>query len=124
MIRVPPRPTRTYTLFPYTTLFRSAQILLKKIAAQGSRGAGGEGHPACDASALLGRRQDPDRVGRLARRGQPCRAVPHGRDRSEHVLQLVEGVPGGRSRKSDVQGKRVERRIGLEGRRNIKKKKK
>src|SRR3546814_7413947 len=24
MIRRPPRPTRTYTLFPYTTLFRSA----------------------------------------------------------------------------------------------------
>src|SRR3546814_1263370 len=25
MIRRPPRSTRTYTLFPYTTLFRSAQ---------------------------------------------------------------------------------------------------
>src|SRR3546814_13546005 len=25
MIRRPPRPTRTYTLFPYTTLFRSLQ---------------------------------------------------------------------------------------------------
>src|SRR3546814_8139071 len=24
MIRRPPRPTRTYTLFPYTTLFRSS----------------------------------------------------------------------------------------------------
>src|SRR3546814_20183320 len=26
MIRRPPRSTRTYTLFPYTTLFRSIQI--------------------------------------------------------------------------------------------------
>src|SRR3546814_10839758 len=26
MIRRPPRATRTYTLFPYTTLFRSAEI--------------------------------------------------------------------------------------------------
>src|SRR3546814_2167316 len=27
MIRRPPRSTRTYTLFPYTTLFRSQEIL-------------------------------------------------------------------------------------------------
>src|SRR3546814_15291033 len=26
MIRLPPRSTRTYTLFPYTTLFRSARL--------------------------------------------------------------------------------------------------
>src|SRR3546814_17039411 len=26
MIRLPPRSTRTYTLFPYTTLFRSAVV--------------------------------------------------------------------------------------------------
>src|SRR3546814_20124509 len=28
MIRRPPRSTRTYTLFPYTTLFRSEHLLL------------------------------------------------------------------------------------------------
>src|SRR3546814_17896788 len=28
MIRRPPRSTRTYTLFPYTTLFRSAEDML------------------------------------------------------------------------------------------------
>src|SRR3546814_19083948 len=28
MIRRPPRSTRTYTLFPYTTLFRSAMVPL------------------------------------------------------------------------------------------------
>src|SRR3546814_1096621 len=31
MIRRPPRSTRTDTLFPYTTLFRSAEIELTKI---------------------------------------------------------------------------------------------
>src|SRR3546814_8631563 len=43
MIRRPPRPTRTDTLFPYTTLFRSleaelstAQINLDKIRALGN----------------------------------------------------------------------------------------
>src|SRR3546814_8471212 len=31
MIRLPPRSTRTYTLFPYTTLFRSlAKLFLKQ----------------------------------------------------------------------------------------------
>src|SRR3546814_20534964 len=35
MIRRPPRSTRTDTLFPYTTLFRS--ILLAKLAALGFR---------------------------------------------------------------------------------------
>src|SRR3546814_10900279 len=34
MIRRPPRSTRTDTLFPYTTLFRSAQIEVNKAEAQ------------------------------------------------------------------------------------------
>src|SRR3546814_323834 len=32
MIRRPPRSTRTYTLFPYTTLFRSATFLVTGVA--------------------------------------------------------------------------------------------
>src|SRR3546814_13917459 len=31
MIRRPPRSTRTDTLFPYTTLFRSGQVVLKDL---------------------------------------------------------------------------------------------
>src|SRR3546814_6213667 len=31
MIRRPPRSTRTDTLFPYTTLFRSAQLLVRPL---------------------------------------------------------------------------------------------
>src|SRR3546814_2075916 len=38
MIRLPPRSTRTDTLFPYTTLFRSAR---ECPARSGCRGAGG-----------------------------------------------------------------------------------
>src|SRR3546814_18285095 len=33
MIRRPPRSTRTDTLFPYTTLFRSVETMIHKLAA-------------------------------------------------------------------------------------------
>src|SRR3546814_12715513 len=32
MIRLPPRSTRTYTLLPYTTLFRSVDADLRRVA--------------------------------------------------------------------------------------------
>src|SRR3546814_4217337 len=35
MIRRPPRSTRTDTLFPYTTLFRSENLLVGVVRAQG-----------------------------------------------------------------------------------------
>src|SRR3546814_7767557 len=38
MIRRPPRSTRTYTLFPYTTLFRSSAPVLAQKAADVARG--------------------------------------------------------------------------------------
>src|SRR3546814_12221708 len=34
MIRRPPRSTRTYTLFPYTTLFRSRQHRFERVGMQ------------------------------------------------------------------------------------------
>src|SRR3546814_13607891 len=37
MIRLPPRSTRTYTLFPYTTLFRSVVDLRIVLPHQGQR---------------------------------------------------------------------------------------
>src|SRR3546814_9183186 len=47
MIRRPPRSTRTYTLFPYTTLFRS--LLLERTGRVGSNDlqslASSPGHP-------------------------------------------------------------------------------
>src|SRR3546814_13295962 len=39
MIRRPPRSTRTYTLFPYTTLFRSAALnLSSRVVGEGRGG--------------------------------------------------------------------------------------
>src|SRR3546814_12403261 len=40
MIRRPPRSTRTDTLFPYTTLFRSVQGVQDRVAGPVGRGAG------------------------------------------------------------------------------------
>src|SRR3546814_15273539 len=37
MVRRPPRSTRTYTLFPYTTLFRSGPGFFREIAGQDHR---------------------------------------------------------------------------------------
>src|SRR3546814_2282911 len=38
MIRRPPRSTRTDTLFPYTTLFRSGQASIAGLASRGGAG--------------------------------------------------------------------------------------
>src|SRR3546814_15220262 len=61
MIRRPPRSTRTDTLFPYTTLFRSLLV---------AKGAGGRGRA---------RRADPrPACGRTARKLYPGLAAPQG----------------------------------------------
>src|SRR3546814_3451783 len=49
MIRRPPRSTRTDTLFPYTTLFRSRRSVLGHIAERLVATQGGLGGPAADA---------------------------------------------------------------------------
>src|SRR3546814_8885459 len=81
MIRLPPRSTRTYTLFPYTTLFRSQPLGKDQSCAVGW------GHPAC---ALRRRRQDAARRRQLSvRPGQPVRADLAPDDRSEeHTSEL------------------------------------
>src|SRR3546814_12872556 len=65
MIRRPPRSTRTDTLFPYTTLFRS---LLGKPALQAKR---------CDLGCKL---HDDDRIGEASKR---LRAIHAPRDEQE-----------------------------------------
>src|SRR3546814_14140890 len=49
MIRRPPRSTRTYTLFPYTTLFRSFDT----ISATGAHGASPHYHSTPESNAEL-----------------------------------------------------------------------
>src|SRR3546814_2544780 len=57
MIRRPPRSTRTDTLLPYTTLFRSPRPCDRRISAAPRRGGGGNALPAlCPAG-----RCDPNR---------------------------------------------------------------
>src|SRR3546814_2774525 len=71
MIRRPPRSTRTDTLFPYTTLFRS---VVRQVLRDGARG---------------GLRQTGDQ---REQRGLPATARPHDRDglprSEEHTSEL------------------------------------
>src|SRR3546814_1995862 len=76
MIRRPPRSTRTDTLFPYTTLFRSVQ-----------RDGRGAGHPGCGRARRQSRRQPAP----LPRRGDDGgkRGLFHTLRRSEeHTSEL------------------------------------
>src|SRR3546814_3140384 len=64
MIRRPPRSTRTDTLFPYTTLFRSLDHDRVKIGARGIDRcgvAGGAGADDEDLAAMLGHERIPGR---------------------------------------------------------------
>src|SRR3546814_6464269 len=69
MIRRPPRSTRTDTLFPYTTLFRSLRGRLRARAEPG--GATGRARPVLSADGRVG-----PRTGRL-RRTQESRSEEH-----------------------------------------------
>src|SRR3546814_18522370 len=103
MIRRPPRSTRTDTLFPYTTLFRSDPPLRRRH--------------------LLPR--PPLRGPRSALHPQPG-----DRTRGDHVPRAARGAAeeargGGRrpaDRKCVVEGKSVSVRVDIGGRRIIKKK--
>src|SRR3546814_4698168 len=93
MIRLPPRSTRTDTLFPYTTLFRSqgprAAVVEGAALVQRTAGAaaGGGGVPGAGQAVLTGAPAGtPTRRARLrgrrcgARRGSPlpaCRSEEH-----------------------------------------------
>src|SRR3546814_3192978 len=84
MIRRPPRSTRTYTLFPYTTLFRSAAGRAAPRAAQPRR--------RCDGGARLrrsGRRDRHPQRRRRHRAGHSERDGQFGAIRSEeHTSEL------------------------------------
>src|SRR3546814_7271849 len=54
MIRRPPRSTRTDTLFPYTTLFRSVEVGDVALVLDGHLRQAGVGELPCEAAELLG----------------------------------------------------------------------
>src|SRR3546814_19142873 len=122
MIRRPPRSTRTDTLFPYTTLFRSRRAVDGR-----DEGGGPGGRAGRDAA----RRRCADRAGRgqcreeLFRTGRTLRRRPHpdGRrcarrrgalDARRH--RTPDQDPNG---KRVVEGKSVFVRVALGGRRII-----
>src|SRR3546814_14175454 len=69
MIRRPPRSTRTDTLFPYTTLFRSCLSRSRPDEA----GADGERSPAARAGQAEGGARHPKKSRRLLREGLDMR---------------------------------------------------
>src|SRR3546814_4247549 len=88
MIRPPPRPTRTDTLFPYTTLFRSHRQAGHRIfgahtARQAQRV--GDRRSALRIMPVSHAARTGAQVGRMDRdhRGQPARAV------AEHMNMLM-----------------------------------
>src|SRR3546814_8913056 len=87
MIRRPPRSTRTDTLFPYTTLFRSARPARRKRAGQQPR-------RAARAGTLRSRCRRLHRRARCrtqtARRRRPARAGTHAdRDLADRAVQIA-----------------------------------
>src|SRR3546814_14486872 len=76
MIRRPPRATRTDTLVPYTTLFRSARRAFERRPYPARRG-----RTHCRSHSLAPRSADPlpqERTRLLAQADNPRRATPSG----------------------------------------------
>src|SRR3546814_14054871 len=96
MIRRPPRSTRTDTLFPYTTLFRSSSTTVSVPRKRGSSGA---------------RKRNSSSCSRLASRLSPAKVAERCPASSRHAVSSI------RDRKSDVEGKCVSEGVDLGGRR-------
>src|SRR3546814_19607967 len=94
MIRRPPRSTRTDTLFPYTTLFRSiGGVRLHKVGRIGLRG-GDRGLDAAETDALFGPDIgfQPQRPRRVAKVDGGDAAAPDPVD-GDPVLRRLPPVP-------------------------------
>src|SRR3546814_19986842 len=118
MIRRPPRSTRTDTLFPYTTLFRSLAAQHRRTVAHLHAGDGAE------RDLLARRRQDrqarefADTVAQLARIADADRVA------REPLHRLAGSLAADRAdRQSLGEGKSVSVSVDLGGRRLINKKK-
>src|SRR3546814_7662691 len=84
MIRRPPRSTRTDTLFPYTTLFRSRQV--GRLADRHQEGAGAADDLVAKVAGQIGSRAEHDAVDRHA---ETDRVVAHGVGRRPVVVDAV-----------------------------------
>src|SRR3546814_15709145 len=132
MIRRPPRSTRTDTLFPYTTLFRSSPSGDSVSRAEDYARAGGDcperiGNEAKPSSSKEGVFVLPSARGAgFPEDVAPRRGVERAGHHEEVVRQAIEigereGVEvAGLDRKSVVWGRRVSGRVELDGRRIMK----
>src|SRR3546814_20210178 len=84
MIRRPPRSTRTDTLFPYTTLFRS--VLLRKRAGGARQTGGPRGTPGLSRRAVQRSASDLRAVFRSRPRGGGRQRAPDQADRKSTRL--------------------------------------
>src|SRR3546814_17506139 len=123
MLRTPPRSTRTDTLFPYTTLFRSPEIFVQLPVGKGTE------------NVIV----SPESVSRKAKINPDIVSFCFGFVpflQADKIIAVVVdqrrvgladpgfiGFEGGEDRKSVVSGKSVSVRVDLGGRRIIKKKK-
>src|SRR3546814_15888125 len=125
MIRRPPRSTRTDTLFPYTTLFRSVQSLLIADRSGEDYSEVTDELVAADGLVELRRAEtitfliDGDRLLDNRRRHNHKAEIAQIAQALNEAGALAENQ---RDRKSVVEGKSVAVRVGLGGRRIIKKK--
>src|SRR3546814_18067376 len=132
MIRRPPRSTRTDTLFPYTTLFRSSAPCAwirsgLKIAACCCRRASNTcckldrdvTHTSSPSRNVAASTEAPAKMGKGGRSPPFLCPLPCSGDRA--LRRLAEKSPKSGDRKSVVEGKRVSVRVDLGGRRIIKK---
>src|SRR3546814_20903062 len=112
MIRLPPRSTRTDTLFPYTTLFRS---LRARDDPQGE-GTAGRARPHQRHRRLLELHQRTDCI-----RTEACPGNNSICTWGKFAIVTTTGTKTSKDRKSVVSGKTVQVRLDLGVRRLIKK---
>src|SRR3546814_14036166 len=124
MIRRPPRSTRTDTLFPYTTLFRSAraQAVGRRETARRDRADAAQESAAADPRRSDERARQPHRSGDPGYARADCGAAHD----FGHRAPAVDGDQRRphQDRTSVVEGKRVSVRVRLGGSRIMQKKKK
>src|SRR3546814_11246573 len=95
MIRRTPRSTRTDTLFPYTTLFRSRPQPRRWRATTSSEQEGDENHPLSGKAAWTGARtEDPRERRRQRRQAAASNPVAGGREREKAAPDPQSGVEG------------------------------
>src|SRR3546814_15213000 len=122
MIRRPPRSTRTDTLFPYTTLFRSPVRACRGRVPDGRKRAAALRRQPCGRENRNEQRAANEVQPNLLTHTADSRFGNNPRLAKRHNLIFVKPQKPRQDRQRDVSGTRVSVRVDLGGRRIIKKK--